>query len=278
MQFHSKVATCCFALVLIVACTLLSSCSYSSFKEDDYDLASKECSDTYLLSMPEGQRVFLDPTLSHHDYAPIVLRGVEEKLTQLEDSVDGKIRFRVITKQINKLGDQLGKYMQSPAQLLSPLVLETAKRSDSFPDDNYVLILITRSAGNVQSLSMETTCSPALLAVYPSLSNLIERRYTTSVQVKADKLLPNPLDEAVLLVAREITNAVAQAEKTKSAEEEAKRKAEEAQQTLIDAAKRAEDKPQKPRFGILELCLGLVLGAGLTLLGTLLFKRNSKNW
>lgn len=278
MQFHSKVAPCCFALVLIAVCALLSSCSYSSFKETDYDLASKECHDAYLLAMPEGQHVFLDPALANHDYAPIALQGVEQKLTQLEDSVDGKIRFRVITKQINKLSDQLGQYTRTPSQLLSPLVLETAKRSDSFPNDKYVLILITRPAGNIQSVSMETTCSPALVAAYPSLSNLVSRSLSANVQYRADLLLPNPLDEAVLLVAREVTDVVGQAEKTKGEEEAAKRKEEEAKQKVIDAAKRAEDQPRKSKFGFLELLLGTVLGCVLTLVATTIFRRNSNNW
>jgi len=285
MQTHSRAASSCAALALIALCTLLSGCSSSSLNATDYDLAARECGDQFLSSLPEGQHVIIDPQLATHEYAPLTLRGVEKKLAQLEDKALGKLAFRVIAKQIcEPATNTLRTYQQSsgtePAQLLSPLMLEKAKRSDSFPDDNYVLILLTRYKDDVQSTSMETTCSPELSAAYPNLPILLSRSTTNNIPQRAQTYLPNPVDEAVLLVARELTAEVAKVEKEKAEAEATQRREQEEQQRIAEAEKKVQEERQKQAFdsaGLMIFITGLIVGILLTLLGLALFRFLRKN-
>ncbi len=284
MRNHSQAASCCFALVLIALCTLLSGCASSTLNPADYDQAAKECGDSFLNSMPEGQNVFIDPQLLNHEYAPMSLRGVEQRLARLEDKAAGKVRFLVIAKQINEPASvTLREYQSStavtPAQLLSPLLLEKAKRSESFPDDSYVLIVLTRYKDSVQSTCMETTCSPALFNNYPTLENLLNRRLSNNLQLSAEKYLPNPVDQAVLLVAQGVTDEVAKVEKSKSDEADALRKAEEEKQKVAEAEKKAlEEQQQKASdsTGPLGFLWGMLAGICSTLIITAFIKELQK--
>ncbi len=282
MRKDSTAASCCLALMLIALCTLLSGCN-SSLNAVDYDQVAKECGDKFLNSMPEGQHVFIDPQLSEHEYAPVTLRAVEQKLTQLEDKANGKVRFRVIAKQINQpAAPTLRKYKDAgltAAQLLLPLMLEKAKRSDSFPNDNYVLVLLTRYNDDVQSTSIETTCSPELLAAYPTLEIRLTRGNTDNIQDKTQKFLPNPVDEAVLLVAREVTAEIATVEKAKSEQAETLLKAEEEKQRLAETEKKAQEERQlkaSDATGPVAFVVGLLVGALLVLIGGAIFKNFQK--
>ncbi|MBX9879645.1 MAG: hypothetical protein K2Y22_14400 [Candidatus Obscuribacterales bacterium] len=279
MRKFSKAVSCCFALALIAMCALLTGCTSSTLNPADYDQAAKECGDSFLNSMPEGQNVFIDPQLLNHEYAPMSLRGVEQRLARLEDKAAGKVRFLVIAKQINEPASaalrQYSRAGLTPAQLLSPLMLERAKRSESFPDDSYVLIVLTRYKDSVQSTCMETTCSPALLAVYPTLENLLNRGLSNNLQSNAEKYLPNPVDQAILLVAQGITDEVAKVEKSKSDEADALRKAEEEKQKAAEAEKKAlEEQQRKASDSTWLWCIwgGLLAGAALTLCGVGIFK------
>ncbi len=271
MRTHSSAASCCLALVLIALCTLLSGCA-SSLSNADYDQVAKDCNDHFLNSTSDGQHVFVDPQLANHEYAPLTLRGVEQKLTQLEDKAAGKIRFRVIAQQLN---NRLGAYSETPAQLLKQLILEKAKNVDSFPNDNYVFILLVRYKGDVQSTSIDATCSPELLTAYPTLETLLD----SSVSQAATKFLPNPADEAVLLVAREVTAEVAKAENAKSEEAETLRKAEEEKQRLAETEKKAEEERQQRETDTTgPIVIGIVVGAVISLLGVVIFRRARRGY
>lgn len=281
MRIYSGVASCCLALLLVAVCTLLTGCGSSTLTAADYDQVAKECADQFLSSMPEGQRVLIDPQLSNHEYAPLTLRSVERKLTQLEDKAGGKIRFRVIAKQINApatvtLRKYQSAYQIAPATYLSPLMLEKAKRSDSFPDDNYVFVMLTRYHDDVQSTSMETTCSPELLAAYPNLVTLLARGTTGNTQQQAERFLPNPADEAVLLIARTVTDEVARVEKGKSEQEAVLRKVEE-QEKLAEEAKRAQqERLANTSNAVVPVLIGLLLCMSLALVVSIVWRGKKK--
>lgn len=266
MRTHSSTASCCLALALIALCTLLSGCS-SSLRTADYDQVAQDCNDHFSFATSEGQHVLVDPLLANHEYAPLTLRGVEQKLTQLEDKAAGKIRFRVIAQQLN---NRLGAYCETPAKLLKQLMLERAKNSDSFPNNDYVFILLVRYQGDPQSTSIDATCSPELLTAYPTLETLL----ASSVQQATTKFLPAPTDEAVLLVAREVTAEIARVEQAKSEEAETLRKAEEEKQRLAEAQKTAQQERQQKEADNTGLIatIGMIVGAALALLGVAIFR------